>query len=84
MVEDSAGYMTKLKLFYYNFWKLLRGVSHEAIRKGYITRTAVLTTPLANEYYAWVRKLHDVEEREKLPRDICTLRKMFYKEKTGI
>ena len=84
VVEDSAGYMTKLKLFYYNFWKLLRGVSHEAIRKGYITRTAVLTTPLANEYYAWVRKLHDVEEREKLPRDICTLRKMFYKEKTGI
>ena len=42
-------------------------VSHEAIRKGYITRTAVLTTPLANEYYAWVRKLHDVEEREKQP-----------------
>ena len=42
VIEDSAGYMTKLKLSYYNFWKFLRGVSHEAIRKGYITRTSAL------------------------------------------
>lgn len=81
VIEDSAGYMTKLKLAYYNFWKFMRSISHEAIRNGYIKRTSALTTPLANEYYSWVRKLHDVEDRTIVPRDICTLRSMFYKEK---
>lgn len=83
VIEDSAGYMTKLKLTYYNFWKFMRGVSHEAIRSGYIKKTSALTTPLANEYYAWVRKFHDSEDRDNIPRDICTLRKWFYKERAG-
>ena len=81
VIEDSAGYMTKLKLTYYNFWKFMRSISHEAIRHGYIKRTSALTTPLANDYYSWVRKLHDVEDRSILPTDICTLRSMFYKDK---
>lgn len=81
VIEDSAGYMTKLKLAYYNFWKFMRSISHEAIRSGYIKRTSALTTPLANEYYSWVRKLHDVEDKTIIPKDICTLRRMFYKEK---
>lgn len=81
VIEDSAGYMVKLKLTYYNFWKFMRSVAQEAIRKGYIQRTAALTTPLANEFYAWVKQLHDVEDRDSIPRDICTLRGLFYKEK---
>lgn len=80
VIEDRAGYMTKIKLAYYNFWKLMRSVSHEAIRKGYISKTSSLTTPLANLYYAWVRKLHQHEDRDSLPKDICTLRKWFYEE----
>lgn len=83
VIEDSAGYMTKLKLTYYNFWKFMRSISHEAIRYGYIKKTSALTTPLANEYYAWVRKLHDVEDKKMLPKDICTLRKLFYKDRAG-
>ena len=83
VIEDSVGYMTKLKLTYYNFWKFMRSISHEAIRNGYIKKTSALTTPLANEYYAWVRKLHDVEDKESIPKDICTLRSMFYKEKVN-
>ena len=61
VLEDSAGYMVKLKLQYYNFWKFMRSIAHEAIRKGYIDRkrTAALTTPLANQFYAWVKTLHD-------------------------
>lgn len=35
VIEDSVGYMTKLKLTYYNFWKFMRAISHEAIRNGY-------------------------------------------------
>ncbi len=83
VIEDSVGYMTKLKLTYYNFWKFMRSISHEAIRSGYIKRTSALTTPLANEYYAWVRKLHDSEDRDNIPRDICALRNWFYKDRAG-
>lgn len=83
VIEDSVGYMTKLKLTYYNFWKFMRAISHEAIRNGYIRKTSALTTPLANEYYAWVRKLHDTEDLDSVPRDICTLRRLFFKEKLG-
>ncbi len=81
VIEDSVGYMTKLKLTYYNFWKFMRSISHEAIRNGYIRKTSALTTPTANEYYAWVRKLHDVEDKDSIPKDICTLRRLFYKDK---
>lgn len=82
VIEDSIGYMTKLKLTYYNFWKFMRNVAHEAIRKGYISKTSALTTPIANEFYAWVKKLHSVEDIESVPRNICTLRSMFYKDST--
>lgn len=81
VIEDSVGYMTKLKLTYYNFWKFMRSISHEAIRNGYIRKTSALTTPTANEFYAWVRKLHDVEDKDSIPKDICTLRSLFYKDK---
>lgn len=82
VIEDSIGYMTKLKLTYYNFWKFMRSISHEAIKNGYIRKTSALTTPTANEYYAWVRKLHDVEDKDSIPKDICTLRRLFYKDRT--
>lgn len=80
VIEDHVGYMTKLKLTYYNFWKFMRGISHEAIKNGYIRKTSALTTPTTNEFYAWVRKLHDVEDKDNLPKDICTLRRLFYKD----
>lgn len=83
VIEDSIGYMTKLKLAYYNFWKFMRAISHEAIRNGYIKKTSALTTPIANEYYAWVRKLHDVDDIDSIPKDICTLRRLFFKDKLG-
>jgi len=83
VIEDSVGYMTKLKLTYYNFWKFMRAISHEAIRNGCIKKTSALTTPIANEYYAWVRKLHDVDDIDSVPKDICTLRRLFFKDKLG-
>lgn len=83
VIEDSVGYMTKLKLTYYNFWKFMRAISHEAIRNGYIKKTSALITPIANEYYAWVRKLHDVDDIDSVPKDICTLRRLFFKDKLG-
>lgn len=85
VMEDADGYMVKLKLAYYNFWKFMRGISHEAIRKGYIDgrRTAALTTPLANQFYSWVRTFHDSADLNAVPKDICTLRRLFYKTDVG-
>ena len=111
VIEDSAGYMTKLKLAYYNFWKFMRSIAHETIKKGYVSKTSMLTTPLANEFYSWAKQLYkpkakDVpksrfaklyalinrilnknidnnREDEDIPKDICTLRKMFYQTEAG-
>ena len=85
VVEDQRGFMVKLKLQYYNFWKYMRAIAHEAIRKGHIDgkRTASLTTALANQFYGWVRTLHDAEDRDALPKDICTLRRMFFATEAG-
>lgn len=80
VIQDCNGYMTKLKLAYYSFWRFMRGVAHEVIRKGVIKRTSTLTTPTANEFYAWVKRMCDEGKRDSLPKDICTLRKMFYSE----
>lgn len=78
VVEDAKGYMIKVKLAYYNFWKHMRNVARQSIKNGYIDKTSTLATPLANEFYAWVRKFHDLEDKDDIPSDICTLRKMFY------
>lgn len=87
VIEDSNGYMVKLKLNYYNFWKFMRGVAHETLRKGYIDprRTSALTTALANQFYGWVKTLYtpDKEQLEAMPKDICTLRKMFLDADAG-
>lgn len=57
VVEDSAGFMVKLKLTYYNFWKFMRSIAHETVKKGYVDprRTSSLTTPLANAFYGWIK-----------------------------
>ncbi|MBR1527422.1 MAG: T4 RnlA family RNA ligase, partial [Prevotella sp.] len=88
VLEDSNGYMVKLKLNYYNFWKFMRSVAHETLRKGYLDprRTAALTTALANQFYGWVKSLYDPDDKEKndaIPKDICTLRKMFFETDVG-
>ena len=84
VIEDTNGYMVKLKLTYYNFWKFMRSIAHETFKKGYTNRTSLLTTPVANEFYAWCKKQFEDGKTDELPRDIVTLRKMFYKEKENV
>ncbi len=74
VIEDSNLFMTKIKLSYYNFWKFMRSVKDEVYKKGYFSRTSALNTPLANQFYGWVRSL----DRDLLRKDIITLRNMFY------
>jgi len=83
VIEDSNGYMVKVKLAYYNFWKFMRSISHETITKGHTKKTSALTSPLANVYYAWIKNLVATKGSENIPKDICSLRKMFYEEKLG-
>lgn len=85
VVEDAAGYMIKLKLAYYNFWKFMRGISAEVLRRGYVDkkRLSSFTTPLANHYYAWIKTQFAPGGSEGVPRDICSLRKMFIASDEG-
>lgn len=84
VIEDANGYMVKLKLTYYNFWKFMRSIAHETLKKGHTNRASLLTTPVANEFYAWCKKQFENGKADELPRDIVTLRKMFYKEKENV
>ncbi len=81
VIEDSGGYMVKVKLHYYQFWKQMRAVAKEVSKKGFIANTAMLTTPVANEFYGWLREKYDTGELKKLPKDICSLRKRFLDSK---
>lgn len=76
VIEDQQGFMTKIKLSYYSFWKFMRSIVAEVYKKGYTSKTSALTIPLANQFYGWLRK----QNRELLNKDIITLRNMFYSE----
>ena len=87
VIEDSAGFMTKLKLTYYNFWKFMRGLTHETLQRGHFHKTSALTTPTANDYYGFIKGVFDTtdkETRQSLPRDIIYWRNEFYKERGSI
>ena len=77
MVEDSGGYMVKVKLPYYNFWKQMRSVAREVAKKGSIGNTAMLATPTANAFYGWLREKYGTGELKGMPKDICSLRRQF-------
>lgn len=85
VIEDADGKMVKLKLAYYKFWKFMRSIAAETFKKGYVARTAALTTALANRFYGWCREIYQETKKDDIhaeytgPRDICTLRKMFMK-----
>ena len=76
VIEDANKFMTKIKLQYYSFWKFMRAVKDEVGRKGYFSRTSGLNSPLANQFYGWLR----TQTKETLRKDIIILRNKFYKE----
>lgn len=85
VIEDSNGFMTKVKLSYYNFWKSMRGVAHMVLKKGYIDKTSILYNALSNDFYGFMQSIYKTttkEERHELPTDIIYWRNRFYKEYT--
>ena len=81
VIEDSTGYMTKLKLYYYNFWKKLRGVAESVFKFGNYKWTGSLTKPIENEFFGWIKGYYATNDKETAAKDICTLRKMFLEER---
>ena len=83
VIEDSNGFMTKVKLSYYNFWKSMRGVAHMVLKKGYIDKTSILYNALSNDFYGFMQNIYKTttkEERQEFPTDIIYWRNRFYKE----
>ncbi|PGK51515.1 hypothetical protein CN918_27375 [Priestia megaterium] len=81
ILEDANGFMTKIKLPYYRFWKWMRSVKDKIARHKALP-DAVIEDPLGREFSIWA-----MSKRDDLPladTDIITLRKLFYKEKNRI
>lgn len=83
VIEDSIGYMTKLKLFYYKYWKKLRGVAQSVLRYGNYKWTGSLLTREENEFLGWCKSTFlnmtpEEKEAAKSYTNICNLRKKFY------
>lgn len=77
VIEDSEGFMTKSKLFYYKQWKQLRDIAHRYIKYEHIKSTSSLINPEMNYFYGWLR---NKEKDDVVGKDIITLRDMFYKD----
>jgi len=77
VLEDATGFMVKVKLHYYNFWKQMRKVSEQVFKNGCIGKSVSLDIPLAQEFYAWMKDRNETSGQLELD-DICTLRRAFY------
>lgn len=78
VIEDSVGFMTKIKLPYYNFWKRMRGIKDKIGRKHeHMIKGGTLYTPLHNKFFSWAKS----KDKEYLKKStIIQLRNDFYKE----
>ena len=86
VMEDSSGYQVKVKLPYYSFWKLCRGMKDAIVREReggkpahalnadfLASRGLGFTAEAAENFYKWC----NVQETETLKREIIELRTMF-------
>lgn len=78
VIEDSTGFMFKLKLPYYNFWKQMRGIKHKVANKhSHMVNTGSLITPLHSNFFAWAK----TKDKDYLKdNSIIKIRNDFYKE----
>lgn len=73
VLEDAEGFMTKVKLPYYSFWKYMRGVKDRIKADGAINLD-MLNTELAKNFYLWLK----TQNKEILSKGIIELREMYY------
>lgn len=75
VIEDQNGFMFKLKLSYYKFWKQMRGVAQSVLKSGNYRYTGSLTDELSNRFYGWCKSKFKILDSST---DIITLRDMFF------
>ena len=79
--EDANGFMFKLKVAYYNDWKMLRSVANKIFRSGNINFTGALQSIESNYFYGWCRdKFTELDKQGRWAyskRDIIDLRDEF-------
>lgn len=80
VIEDSTGFMFKLKSVYYNTWKFMRSVAETTLKVGHYRYTSSFNCPLHNDFYAWVKSKYEVPEIKNGSIDIISLRKKFLSE----
>lgn len=80
--EDENGFMFKLKTYYYNYWKALRGVARQTFKNGFCNFTGGLQSVESNYFYGWCKDkfytLGNDGVKEYLTKDIITLRDEFF------
>ena len=74
VIRDSGGFMVKLKTDYYTTWKKLRSVADKVFRDGYIRATSMLSTPLMNYFYAFVKDYYNEYSEHQ---NIIALRNLY-------
>ena len=74
VVEDSVGFMVKIKLDNYKLWKHMRGVAQSVFRSGYYRRMGSLLAPLQNQFYGFCQ---EIAKQEDHPTNIIELRDIF-------
>lgn len=79
VIEDSEGFMFKVKLKYYTFWKCMRRVAEQVNKTGMLSRLDLISTQEAAQFYRWLQGLHDSGITFN-PQNICKLRRDFYSQ----
>lgn len=79
VIEDSKGFMVKLKTEYYWHWRKLREISKEILRSGNTRRTGGLLTPEDNYFYGFVKEIYESGNQNEIKTDIISLRQDFLK-----
>lgn len=77
VIEDANGFMTKIKLPYYSFWKHMRTIK-ERITNGKDLKKDSLSEPLANSFVTWLTKTWNLNQLENL--DIINLRDQYERD----
>lgn len=78
VVEDSVGFMFKIKIPFYTQWKKLRSVVNKINRKHqHLIDSGMLHTPLDNRFAYWAK---NQSEEELKSSNIINLRNRFYEE----
>ena len=77
VIEDGAGKIVKLKLAYYNFWRSMRSIAKETLKRGFVKQEKISSfdSLLAENFYEWLKTLSG---KRNIPNDICSLRSMYY------